>query len=63
VPRLSRFHFVMPALTGAGHALPAQTPADTASVGAFYAAWFGSAQQDLATYASFDRTPSGVLPP
>jgi uncharacterized protein (TIGR02246 family) len=51
------------AIAGVSHAVRAQTPADTASVQAFYAAWFGPAQQDPVTYASFYASDGYLLPP
>src|SRR5262245_6522432 len=41
----------------------AQSPADSASVQAFYAAWFGPASSDPARYASFYAPDGHVLPP
>jgi uncharacterized protein (TIGR02246 family) len=63
VPGLSRSPLLILAFAGAWRALPAQTPADTASVQAFYAAWFGPAQQDPVTYASFYAPDGYILPP
>jgi uncharacterized protein (TIGR02246 family) len=51
------------ALATAATRLPAQTPADTASVQAFYGAWFGPAQQDPVRYASFYAPDGYILPP
>lgn len=41
----------------------AQTAADSASVGAFYRQWFGSAPQGFTVYASFYARDGYVLPP
>jgi ketosteroid isomerase-like protein len=54
---------VLLAVTAAAGNLSAQTPADTASVLAFYAAWFGPAQQEPVTYASFYAPDGVILPP
>jgi uncharacterized protein (TIGR02246 family) len=60
---LRRFPLVVIALAVCARGLPAQSPADTASVRAFYTAWFGPAQQDPVTYASFYAPDGYVLPP
>jgi ketosteroid isomerase-like protein len=41
----------------------AQTAADSASVTAFYGAWFGSLRQGAETYATFYAADGMVLPP
>jgi ketosteroid isomerase-like protein len=46
-----------------GAILPAQTAADSGSVTAFYARWFGSLRQGPEAYASFYATDGMVLPP
>jgi ketosteroid isomerase-like protein len=43
--------------------LHAQSAADSASVTAFYARWFGSAPQGFTAYASFYATDGYILPP
>ncbi len=43
--------------------LSCQSAADSASVEAFYAAWFGPEQQDAESYASFYAPDGYVLPP
>jgi hypothetical protein len=59
----SAYCIVLMLLSGIPRAMPAQTAADTASVQAFYAAWFGSAQLEAATYASFYAPDGYILPP
>ncbi|HXV85450.1 MAG TPA: hypothetical protein VD793_02070, partial [Gemmatimonadales bacterium] len=55
--------FLLVTVATASRAGQAQTAADTASVRAFYAAWFGPAQQDPVTYASFYASDGYILPP
>ena len=43
--------------------LPAQTPADTASIRSFYSEWFASLGQSPERYASFYAADGMVLPP
>lgn len=64
MPRCPRL-FLLTALSALAPAprAAAQTPADTASVNAFYAAWFGPAQQDPVRYASFYAPDGFILPP
>jgi len=53
------------ACCAAAYPLPAaaQTPADSASVGAFYRDWFGSLAQGPDAYAAFYAVDGMVLPP
>ena len=51
-------------LAAISSSLLAQTPADSASVQAFYSEWFGTAaQQGMNAYASFYATDGYLLPP
>ncbi|MGQ0704029.1 MAG: YybH family protein [Gemmatimonadales bacterium] len=50
-------------LTTLQTAVEAQSATDTASVRAFYAAWFGPASQDPERYAGFYAPDGMVLPP
>jgi len=63
VTRLSVPGLLLLSLAAHRAGLLAQTSADTASVQAFYAAWFGPAQQDPVTYASFYAADGYILPP
>jgi uncharacterized protein (TIGR02246 family) len=60
--RAAHLCLVLAALSGAGRAT-AQTAADTASVRAFYGAWFGPASRDPDTYAGFYAADGWILPP